>query len=68
MQVHKYSVGERVNFAGRVRLGAATGEYEIVRLLPAEAGQPLYRIKSVLEPHERVVGEEQLTPPGLGRG
>ena len=63
MQIHKYSVGEQVKFAGRVRLGAANGEYEVVRLLPAEAGQLLYRIKSTLEPHERVVGEELLTPP-----
>jgi hypothetical protein len=61
MQIHKYTVGARVNFSARARLGAATGEYEVVRLLPAEAGELRYRIKSALEPHERVVGEEQLT-------
>jgi hypothetical protein len=65
MQMHRFGIGDRVNFVGRVRIGAATGEYEVVRLLPVESGQVLYRIKSVLERHERVVGEEHLMPHGL---
>ena len=64
MQNHKYRVGEKVNFAGRARVAAAYGEYEVVRLLPAESGQFLYRIKSALERNERVVAEDQLA---LGR-
>ena len=64
MQQHKYHIGEKVKFAGRARVPAAHGEYEVVRLLPVESGQFLYRIKSALERNERVVAEDQLA---LGR-
>jgi hypothetical protein len=63
MQNHKFSVGQRVKFYNRVRAAAAQGEYEIVRLLPAEEGQFQYRIKSELERNERVAAEDQLNPP-----
>ncbi|MEP0323876.1 hypothetical protein [Bauldia litoralis] len=46
-----------------MRTTAAQGEYEIVRLLPAEEGQFQYRIKSELERNERVAAEDQLNPP-----
>jgi len=62
MQVHKYHVGDRVNFDARMQVGAAAGEYEVLRLLPIEAGQLQYRIKSALERSERVVQEHQLSP------
>jgi hypothetical protein len=39
---------------------AAVGEYKIVRPLPENGGQQLYRIKSLHEPHERVVKEGDL--------
>jgi hypothetical protein len=60
MQKHKFSVGQKVDFRSRTRIVAAQGEYEIVRLLPAEAGQLQYRIKSTLERNERVVAEDQI--------
>jgi hypothetical protein len=60
MKNHKFSVGQKVDFFNRVRVAAAQGEYEIVRLLPAENGQFQYRIKSALERNERVVAEDQL--------
>jgi len=60
MQKHKFSVGQKVDFRSRTRIVAAEGEYEIVRLLPAEAGQLQYRIKSTLERNERVVAEDQI--------
>jgi len=60
MQKHKFSVGQKVDFWSRARIVAAEGEYEIVRLLPAEYGQFQYRIKSSLERNERVVGEDQI--------
>jgi len=63
MQIHKFSVGEKVKFQNRVRGAAVQGEYEIVRLLPEEEGQLLYRIKSDLERNERVAAEDQLNPP-----
>lgn len=61
MQTHKYRVGQRVSFTGPVRNNSPSGEYEIVRLLPADGGEPRYRIKSSLERHERVIGEDQLS-------
>ena len=61
MQNHRYVVGQAVAFVGRSRIRAAHGEYKISRLLPAESGQFLYRIKSELERGERVVGEDQLS-------
>lgn len=62
MQKHKFSVGQKVDFSIRTRIAAPQGEYEVVRLLPPEAGQFQYRIKSALERNERVVGEDQLNP------
>ena len=60
MQHHKYCVGQRVKFVYRSRISAADGDYEIMRLLPSESGQFLYRIKSGLERSERVVEEDQI--------
>jgi hypothetical protein len=39
---------------------AAEGDYKIVRQLPDNGGEQQYRIKSVREPHERVVKESDL--------
>ena len=39
---------------------AADGEFKIVRLLPDDGGETQYRIKSMREPHERVVKESDL--------
>ena len=48
----------------------AGGAYEITQLLPLEAAEPSYRIKSVNEPHERVVREHEIqrsfNPWGVG--
>jgi hypothetical protein len=60
MKTHKFSLGQKVSFLSRARISAAQGEYEIVRLVPVEAGQFQYRIKSALERNERVVAEDQL--------
>ena len=60
MQIHKYRVGQRVNLVSPSYLRRAAADFEVVALLPPEAGQVLYRVKSAMEPHERVVGEEQL--------
>ena len=50
---------------------AAVGGYEIRALMPEEGGQARYRIKSLIEPHERVVSEQELTgsiPIAVGGG
>ena len=40
---------------------AAIGMYEIRAVLPEEGGRRQYRIKSLIEPHERVVLEDELS-------
>ena len=42
---------------------AAAGAYEIRAVLPEEDGRRRYRIKSLVEPHERVVSEDELSEP-----
>jgi hypothetical protein len=68
MAHHKFKVGQLVDFTP-ARLGMATSgrPYEVVRLLPAEAGELQYRVKSKSESFERVVKESELsrrTPTG----
>lgn len=58
---HKYIVGETVYFtASNVARPAATGTYEVIRLLPTEGDDCQYRIKSSTEAFERVAKESQL--------
>lgn len=56
---HKFKVGNWVLLSSRER-AMRTREYKVVRLLPVEGTEPQYRIKSQLEPNERVVKEYQL--------
>lgn len=58
---HKYIVGETVYFtASNVARPAASGTYEVIRLLPTEGDDCQYRIKSSTEAFERVAKESQL--------
>jgi hypothetical protein len=58
---HKYQVGEAVYFtASNVARPAATGVYEIIRLLPTDGDDCQYRIKNATEAFERVARESQL--------
>jgi hypothetical protein len=58
---HKYKVGASVYFtASNVSRPAASGTYEVVRLLPTEGDDCQYRIKSSTEAFERVAKESQL--------
>jgi hypothetical protein len=58
---HKYNVGEIVYFtASNVARPAASGTYEVVRLLPTDGDDCQYRIKSSTEAFERVAKESQL--------
>jgi len=61
MQIHKYRVGQRVSLIAPSYLRRTFDDFEVMGLLPPEAGQFLYRVRSAAEPHERVVGEDQLT-------
>ena len=58
---HKYNVGETVYFtASNVARPAATGTYEVIRLLPTDGDDCQYRIKNSTEAFERVAKESQL--------
>jgi hypothetical protein len=58
---HKYRVGETVYFtASNVSRPAASGTYEVIRLLPTDGDDCQYRIKSTTEAFERVAKESQL--------
>lgn len=58
---HKFRVGESVYFtASNVSRPAASGIYEIIRLLPTDGDDCQYRIKNATEAFERVARESQL--------
>ncbi|MFZ5737792.1 hypothetical protein BJ123_112116 [Rhodopseudomonas thermotolerans] len=59
---HKFVVGDSVYFtASNVARPAASGMYEIVRLLPTDGSDCQYRIKNISEAFERVAKESQLS-------
>ena len=59
--MHQFSVGEVVTFIPDMFLRhAAPGRYKIVASMPDRDGDHMYKIKSPLEEHERVIKEELL--------
>ena len=60
MSKHKFKVGENVFFMAPMGLPAPAGAYRIVKLLPPNLEEPLYRIRSEHEAYERSVSEAQL--------
>ena len=60
MTAHQFHVGQTVRL-WRPGFYAAAGAYEIRAVLPEEDGRRRYRIKSLIEPHERVVLEHELS-------
>ncbi len=65
MAQHKFKVGQLVDFnPGRPGMPVSSREYKIMRLLPLEGGDLLYRIKSVGETFERVARERELVRRG----
>lgn len=57
----KFKVGQTVFAARSDALNMPRGAYVVTKVLPDRDGEPEYRIKSVSEPHERVVRESQLS-------
>jgi hypothetical protein len=68
MQLHSFSVGQRLEFdPGKFDGTGARGTYTVVRLLPNDGSDREYRVKNVRGGHERVVQESQLRRlPPLG--
>jgi hypothetical protein len=59
---HKFKVGQLVDYnPNRMHVPAASGGYEILRLLPMQGNEVLYRIKSMAESFERVAKEQELS-------
>jgi hypothetical protein len=58
---HKFKVGQVVDYKpGRSGMPPSSWQYKIVRLLPFDGSDPLYRIKSAGETFERVAREQDL--------
>lgn len=64
MARHQYRVGQAVDYLpGRLGMPPTTQRFTVVRLLPSEGGDRLYRIKSAGERFERVAKERDLRLP-----
>lgn len=58
---HKYKVGQTVGYSpSRWSMRAQAGNCKVIRLLPADAGENLYRVKCPSEPFERMAKESEL--------
>jgi hypothetical protein len=60
MTAHKFKIGQRVTL-GSKRLSDRGGTFTVVRQMPKESGNFQYRIKSVIDGHERMVLEPELS-------
>ena len=61
---HKFKIGQIVDLDRNVLRSLAPGPYEIRHLIPSsdrDPNDPIYRIKSTAEKHERVAPESELT-------
>ena len=62
LSTHKFKVGEAVDFApSRQSMPASAREYKIIRLMPSDGGENLYRVKCATEPFERMAKERELS-------
>jgi hypothetical protein len=58
---HKFRVGQMVDFVpSKTGVPASARSYKIVRVLPSEGGEQLYRIKTIAEAFERIARESEL--------
>jgi hypothetical protein len=61
MATHKFKIRQTVVLQPTIfNRDASRGSYEVTRQLPERDGQFEYQIKSLSEPHERVVKESEL--------
>ena len=61
MSCPKFSVGDMVELDYAPHARGEVGGYRVLRLTPYRGSEPLYRIKSIFEPFERIVRESELT-------
>ena len=61
MTSHKFKVGQLVDFVpSRAGVPASVRAYKVLRLLPQDGGERLYRIKTIAEAFERIAKESEL--------
>ena len=61
MSNHKYRLGQMVDLVPSTFGVTSSGRaYKVLRLLPREGGQYLYRIKTIAEACERIARESEL--------
>lgn len=60
MGIHTFGIGDFVVLK-LAPIRQQDKAYEIIRLLPADGPEPIYRIKSIGEPFERRVRESELS-------
>jgi hypothetical protein len=60
MTAHKFKIGQRVTL-GSKRFGRWGETFEVARQMPQENGVFQYRIKSIVDGHQRVVLESELS-------
>ena len=64
MPTHKFKIGQKVFLRPSRDLNTPGGSYIIIKRLPVRDGDFEYRVKSVNEPYERVISENQLRLAG----
>ncbi|HEY3916404.1 MAG TPA: hypothetical protein VGL83_01365 [Stellaceae bacterium] len=57
---HKFKLGQAVELIGASIRLKPLGRFEVVRLMPTEHGLHQYRIRSLVDGHERMVLEAEL--------
>jgi hypothetical protein len=60
MELHKFKLGQSVAFVHSDLRLKPLGSFKIVRVMPSERGIQQYRIKSVMDGHERIAMEGDL--------
>ena len=61
MSMQYYGAGHRVRVSAFSLSGpVTTDEFKILRRYRVESGEPMYRLRSIREPHERMVPENEL--------
>jgi hypothetical protein len=60
MAAYKFQVGQMVELEPARSRNIPGGSYVVTKQMPVSSGEPEYRIKSIKEPHERVVSESDL--------
>ena len=60
MELHKFKLGQSVEFVASDFRLKPLGVFKIVRVMPSERGIVQYRIKSVMDGHERMALEGDL--------